>query len=367
MKGEIKTKYGTVIIKKASQIEPYKLYRKVFKNKAQKLIIEEFEKIVKKYYSNSSEKDIAKLYSILSKSGCTYATMANILMEQLGNDNEVFKEYFGYSLGNSDGTINYNKLMLDIYACISEMVEISIHVVEVRKFASVIEAANILTGREYNDSVSAINELNRAGWIADGIDKDGMLVFRHGTNHTKSLIGSYREIAKELFGCVDPNIGKKQLEELFKQNNLEYKFNYIPIHSKFSGLDNLRANNLGKWMNKYFEVHEANLSLSATIIETKNVDVVEFINSINLFINNGYSIEVSAHDKDVWMQNGKDFDKPAPNNNGHAMNFLGFDDNGNILVCSWGKTYSIALDFYQKLEFTAIKIESNNKGVKKGI
>ena len=37
------------------------------------------------------------------------------------------------------------------------------------------------------------------------------------------------------------------------------------------------------------------------------------------------------------------------------MNFQGFDQDSNILLCSWGKTYMIPKEFYINLEFTAIK------------
>lgn len=368
MSNKIETKYGSVTIEKADQTGPYRLYRKFFKSKAHRTMIEKFGKIVRKYYPNYSEKDVAELYGTLSEKGCSYATMANILMEQLGNDDRTFQEHFGYSLGNSDGSINYNMLMVDIYACIANMIELNVYKYDRRKFSDYIEAANVLLGGNYIDKRQAINDLNKVGWLGDGVDENGMLIFLNNKQFvSNTFIGNYRDIAKELFGIDNVNISKEQLEGLLKQNNFGYKFNFLQAPSKFSGLANGRISNLKKWMNKYFEVNNADLALEAEDIKSYNINCGSFIEIIKAKMAEGYSFDVSAHDEEVWMQNGKDYDKPASENSGHAMSFEGFDANEDFLVCSWGKNYTIAKEYYDKLEFTAIKIASSNKDRKRGM
>jgi len=110
-------------------------------------------------------------------------------------------------------------------------------------------------------------------------------------------------------------------------------------------------------MNKYFEVNNINLTLGITGINSKNTEYKEFIDDIYSKMNEGYSIGVSSVlNSEVWMTDGKEWIKPNEKTAGHQMNFEGFDENGNILVCSWGKTYMFPKEFYQRLEFMGVKI-----------
>lgn len=366
MAHKINTQYGEIVIHKASQLGPCQLYKKFFKSKNDKEMLEELKAIVKKYFPNYSDKDISNLYSILSKSGCTYATMANVIMEQLGNDDEIFQQYFGYSLCNRDGTINYDKLMLDIFACISQMVELEIHRYDVRKYSSIIEAAKILLNYDYVDTTKASLDLFNVGWIGDERDENGMFVFKNKSCTNESLIGSYSEIALKLFNINDKDMDREKLEQLLKVNNIGYRFNYTAVQSKFSGLPVIRINNLKRWMNKFFESNNINLELHATIIKSSSVDYEEFQRDIYDKLIEGYSIDVCSHlETDVWMTDGYAWEKPTEKTAGHLMNFQGFDKDGNILVCSWGKTYMFPKEFYRKLEFMAIRIGNGQLNSKK--
>lgn len=362
---KIENSLVTISIKKANQEAPYKLYRKIFKSKKHSNFINSLKDIVRKYYPDYSEDDISNLYSSLSKSGCTYATMANVIMDQLGNDDKTFEDYFGYSLSNSDGTINYDKLMVDIFACISQMVELRISKFERCKFGSVLEAAKAILNKDYTDDSKATLDLFTAGWSGAGVSEDGMLVFvsRQGTNET--LIGNYRELAKNMFNIDDLEMNKDKLESLLKANGIEYKFDYLKASSKFSGLPSVKSINLKKWLNKYFEVNGINLMVDTAIIESHDVDYKDFLDNIYSKIDQGYSIETGAPLKgEVWMTDGSEWIKPTEDTAGHQMNFEGFDNDGNILVCSWGKTYMFPKEFYQKLEFMAIKVLPNDKSIK---
>lgn len=364
----VATEYGNVDIKKASQENPYRLYKKVFKSKKHKDMIEELKDIVRKYYPNYGDKDISIMYDSLSKSGCTYATMANVIMEQLGNDNNTFYDYFGYSLSDKAGKVILDKLMVDIYACISRMVEVEVYKYDICKFRNVFEASRELLGKEYNNSSLASVDLFNAGWRSDGVDEKGMLIFKNRFCTKETLMGTYSDIAYSLFDVKDVNMNKENLEMLFKQNNMEYKFSFLDVYSKFSGLPVLRLNNLVKWMDKYFDKNNINLALEASIIDSSSVSYEEFLKNIHNKMDDGYSIDVSSPLKaDVWMSDGKEWVKPTEGNAGHQMNFLGFDKEGNILVCSWGKTYMFPKEFYKELEFMAIKVVGKDREVKKSM
>ena len=362
------TKYGTVTIKKAVQERPYHLCKKFFKSKEHRDLVIELGDVVKKYYPNYKHKDIINLYNNLSNSGCTYAAMANIIIEQLNNDDEAFKQYFGYSLKNKNGIINYDKLMLDIYACLSQMVELRVSRFERRKFGSLLEAAESILDKEYIDENEASLDLFNAGWIADGYDNEGMLVFKNRHGISETFTGNCREIAARLFDIDDIDMNKDKLEKILKDNEFEYRFDSLEIASKLSGLSTIRANNLKKWMNKYFAANMLDLKLDTEIIESSGVDYEEFLNNIYSKINDGYSIDVSASPLkgEVWMTDGKEWTKPN-DKAGHQMNFEGFDKDGNILVCSWGKNHMFPKEFYKQLEFMAVKLLTNNRSIKRSI
>ena len=101
-------KLGNINIVKANQQAPYKLYKKFFKLKNDKILLEELNDIIRKYYPDYSEKEILQLYNDLNKYGCTYASIANVIIEQIGHDDTIYKEFFGYSLYDKNGNINYN-------------------------------------------------------------------------------------------------------------------------------------------------------------------------------------------------------------------------------------------------------------------
>lgn len=359
---KIVSQYGIVDIKKADQHGPYKLYKKVFKSKNHKTKLNEFAEIVKKYYPHYSNKEIYDLYEELAKSGCTYATMANILIEQFGEDSKSFREYFGTHLCDSDGSINYDKLMIDIYACISKMVELKITKYERCKFSNVKEAAKVLLGTDYTDNSIATLDLFQAGWSGDGIDKDGMLLFKNRFGKTESHLGTYSDLAKELLGIDDVSMNKDKLEKLLTDRGIESKFDYLNAPSKLSGLSTIKTNSLRKWMNKYFETNGIDLTLEANLIQSNNLSFDDFVRNVYSNIEDGYSVGIgTALKTEVWMSNGKEWVKPTGERAGHQMNFQGFDNEGNIVVCSWGDTYVIPKEFYQSLEFTAIKVSDNKK------
>lgn len=353
---------SNINVERANQTGPYDLSKKIIKSQSDKILLSEFNEIVKKYYPNYSTSDINNLYSELSKNGCTYASMANVIVEQLGSD-PTFKEKFGYSL--SGNNIDANKIMLDIYCCFNSTIELNVHMYEHYEFDSNIEAAKKLLGKDFSDDSEAIREIiisKDSNYTAEGITANNKLLFKSKTCINKSIIGNYADIANQLFGIDNSQISKNELENLLKKNKYSYEIKYTDAPSKLSGLGQTKINNLEKWINKYFEMNNVNLKLEAGNINSATVEYEELQNTINSKINDGYTIEVSSSLKsEVWMTDGKSWEKPTSETAGHQMNFEGFDKDGNILVCSWGKIYMFPKEFYKKLEFMSLKLyEPNN-------
>ena len=93
-------------------------------------------------------------------------------------------------------------------------------------------------------------------------------------------------------------------------------------------------------------------------------DYADFIRDINDLIYNGYTINVSSNrTNEVWMQNvkGKTWTKPYSDNAGHSMTLIGFNENNDIIVSSWGDNYVIPKDFFNHLEYKSIKIYEKEK------
>lgn len=360
---KIKTKKGTIIIHKSSQESPYRLYKKKFKTPNNKNELAELKKIILKYNPNYNENDIKELYQNLANKGCTYTAITNAIVEQLNYDDKLFSSMFGYSMYKKDGTIDYNKIMVNIFACLNNIVKIKIHQYKTYKFTTIDEATSKLLNTSYKTELEARKALFYAGWQPDGIDKEGKLIYKsRNFIAKKTLFGTYSNIAKEIFGIDNPNLTKEQLIELLKNNNMNYDFEYEETSSKLSGL--LKCNNLNLWINKFFELNNISLKLEATTIKLDNRDYESFILELSNYIKNGYSIYVSTKiNSDVWMTNGKKFGytKPSTNKAGHQMTLAGFNQNKDILVNSWGEIQIINKRFYNQLEYEAIKILDTTK------
>lgn len=346
---------------KASQLLPFELCKKVLKSKSDKVLLDEFNTIVMKYYPNYSKDDIINLYQQLSKSGCTYATMANLIIDQFNGDFNSFRTYFGDDFLNSDGSVNYNKLMVDIFACISQMVELKVTNYKTIETDDPIEAATTLLGGTYKDANDAYKALFSNGWIADGFSSDGKLLFvNKRTVENYIYRGSYREIALNLFNIDDFSMTKEKLEELLKTQKCSFSFSDIKIQSKLSGLEKIGIENIKKWIDIYFEKSDIKLELDTFYFRARDISFDEFVVAILSIYDNGYYIDVSPKvSQDIWMTDGRNFGWESVHN--HAMNFLGFDSNGDILVCSWGKQYTIPKEYYNKLDYTPIKLVENNR------
>lgn len=370
LSNKIVSKYGTISIKKASQDLPYSLDKKFFKSKEDRGLLNDFKNIVKKYYPNCDDAFVSNLYTGLSELGCTYASIANVIIEQLGLDNDSFKKIFGYSIYRNDGSFDSNKLMIDIYSCIANMVELRINIYEKREFDNYLVAAKELLGHDYktdNEALMALVADSDSKWILNGISKDNKLILKSKKCVNKSFIGTYSNIAKQIFEIDNPDISRRELEVLLEKAGYGFKFYYDEVYSKLSGLGSVKVKNLQMWINKFFEVNNIDLNLEVENINNSNLNYNEFVEYIINKQNEGYSIEVSSTLKsETWMTDGKVWEKPTSDKAGHQMNFEGFDEKGNIVICSWGKTYMFPKEFYKNLEFMSLMVVPSKREIEKG-
>ena len=330
--------------------------KKTFKTKKDKEYIANIYTIIKNNNKEFSDKDIIKLCLEISKSGCTYASMANAIMDQMSNNIEYLEEKLGYSISNKDGVMEYDRLMIDIFSAISNMIELEYYKNNVYKFSTIKECYENIVNKPHENEITSINELNSMGIMMDGFSEDGLLMFKDVKNINKQvLIGTYKELANNLFG-INQNINKEQLETLLKDNGYNYKINNDIHYSKFSGLGRVKEININKWLNTFFRKKNIDIEIDVENINDYGKNYEEFITIMNDKIKNNYSVLVSSNkDSEVWMTDGKSWEKPSYEA-GHRMNFNGFDNEGNILLCSWGKNYIVPKEYFNRLEFTSVKL-----------
>ena len=204
-------------IKYASQSEPFKIMKKHFKTKKDKEYITSIYKIIKKSNPTITDKEIVSMCSKISKGGCTYASMANAIMEQVGDLNYL-EEKLGYSFTNSEGIIEYDKLMIDIYSSLVSMVEIEVFKYDIRYYFSIKEAYESIVNKPFDNTIDALNELHNIGFLMEGNNEEGKIIFKNFKNPKKQkILGTYQEIAYNLFNINNPNITKDELEKLLKE------------------------------------------------------------------------------------------------------------------------------------------------------
>ncbi len=357
---KVNSTHGMITMFKTYQGAPYRLFKKKFKSMPIKKELDELEEMVLKYNPTYTKKDIKRLYYELKEKGCTYASLANVIIEQSKYDDDTFRELFGYSMYKEDGSIQYNKIMIHLYACLADMVEANVHEYQVYHFDSVMEAAETLLHKRFEKDMEAHLALFDSGWIPNGVDESGKIIFKSRTCKNATYLGTYASIAKEIFGIEYLTLSKEDFCQLLKENNMECSISFENPESKLSGL--VSSSNINLWINKFFEVNQIDLSLKAENIDTRNVSYEDFMLDIYTRKQNGYSIGIGIPvDSNIFMTDGKSWENPSSKSAGHQMNFQNFDHLGNIVVSSWGKTYVIPKCFYKELEYDAIRIERKRK------
>lgn len=340
------------------------LYKKKFKSRADRRLLDEFNALVRSYYPNYSDKDVVKVYDDLCKNGCTYSSIANVIMVQLKNNIELF-ELYGNNMLDVNGSVNCNKLVLDIFLGISKAIELTVCVPERYIFDSRIEAARRLLDIELNNDTDATNALLNQGYRFEGLTEDRKLIIEK-MGEVQCFLDNCDVIAHKLFGIVEPGMDKDRLEEFLNLYGCSYKINYTEFFEKFSGFGALVVDNRNKWLNRYFEKKGINLSGEFGFFHYDYNSYEEFMNGVMDKVNNGYSIVVSSKKSKneiyrVWAKGmeKKDFGwaQISLEDFSHSMYFEDFDGNGDIIVNFWGISYLIPKDYYPDcLEFCYFKL-----------
>jgi len=343
----------------ADQGFPYKLMKNKFLHREQ---YKELIYIVNKNIPDLSPEEIIQIFKKLSDTGCSCAMLANSLVEQIYQDDESFRNIFGFSLLTKD-KIDCNKLMVDIFSKLYDVMKFRFIEYSRYSFGSVKEAALTLLGKVYNDENEAIMDLFDNGFDADGLDVDGKFLFKERKPKITSYIGTCKEIAKQKFG-ID---GIKDLEALKKiclDKNIQLEYKDVEIYQKLTGLG---TENFNFWSNYYLSQYNVDFEFEKEhiIVSDFNNDYNSFISYVNQLILDGYSVSVSSSpNSQAYMHTNKkmSWSKISSEESGHVMLFKGFNKDKDIVVSSYGENYIIPKEYFSMLEFKKIrKIEKSNE------
>ena len=335
-------------------------YKKKFKSSDEKLAIQEIVDVIMKDHPEFTAKDVEVLLTNLNQGGCTYVSTTNMIFEQFGYDNDAFRSYFGFDMYDSKGKLNHDRLVADIYSYLSDKVEFkSTGQYKTYDFSSATEAAQKLLGQKFSSEGEAIVALLDHGYNADGKTADGRLVYKKFEKSNQVVFGTPSEVAYQLTGEKVEISSAAELKRYLDSKGVGGNFSLNSDNSsKFFGWE---EDGFGKWMNRYFE--DRGINLTANGFEIKhNGSYDQLVSNVDLMTQNGYSVNVSTRATEkISMTNGTRLGWTTlggPGQTaGHAMTFRGFDTDGNIIVSSWGELYTIPKMYFDKLDFTAVKVE----------
>lgn len=324
----------------ADQGKPYDLikHRILNRNKYKELL-----EIVKKNQPNLSIEEIVVMFKELSETGCSVAMLANCIAYFFQNDDD-FKNKFSYLIDGD--VIDCNKIMVDIFSKFYNLAKVSIASYEQFKFENNEEAYKFFGG----DSL----EIFKKGYIFDGFDEKGNVIIKSRFPKVNKCVATPDQVAKKYFNLE----GITSFEQL-KQISKDVQITDLKIYQKLTGL---LTDSFNFWCNYYFKDFNKTIVSKEIGIEDFKNDYNSFVEYVELLINNGYLINVSSRLKtDVYMHTQKklSWTKISTDTVGHVMLFKGFDENGDIVVSSYGEDYIISKEFYSILEFEMM--EKQNK------
>ena len=313
--------------------------------------------IVKRNIPNIAGDQIVDMFRELSSSGCAAATFANVLAES----NDFNSSELGISL--DDGSVlDYNRVLVDVYSKFYGVAKIKFYEYERWYFDNLASAARDLLGE-----TSESNEENGRRLLAthkynlDGVTSDGKIIIKAAVPRISEWTGTISNIADKKFNM--PQIAtSEELQLECKKRQIEVEITDLSIRRKLSGIDGSKTS----WYNYYLNsFNGCNLEAVSEQIVAKDFDgdYDEFIRYINdLVEKKGYKICVSEGPNGIcWMKKSKEkifpWYKVSPRPDVcHSMFFKCFDENGDIVVISWGEEYVISKDFFNQLEFEGIRI-----------
>lgn len=345
----------------ADQGFPYKLMKnKLFHREQYKELLY----IVNKNIPGISASEMIEIFKKLSNTGCSSAMFANSLVEQIYENDEEFKNRFGFSL-LTKGKIDCNKLMIDIFSKLYGVMRVRFIEYERYSFSTVNEATLSLLVKTYNTDSEALLQLFNSGINADGKDLNGKLLFKNRVPKITDHIGTCEKVAKEKFGLENVKT-LEYLKNICKEKNIELEFKDIEIYEKLTGLG---TKNFNFWSNYYLNKYDLDFSFDneAIILGDFKDDYEAFMDHINNLVSDGYSISVaSTPNSIVYMHTDKkmSWSKISSKETGHVMLFKYFDNNNDIIVSSYGEDYIIPKEYFNLLEYNKLKkkeIEEQNK------
>lgn len=79
---------------------------------------EELYDAVRSYYpdENLTDEQISSFLKKLNSEGCGYVALVNTIFSYFAGNAEGFEEAFGFSMYEADGSLNYDRLLVDLYA-----------------------------------------------------------------------------------------------------------------------------------------------------------------------------------------------------------------------------------------------------------
>lgn len=355
----------------ASQSAPYELMNKKIKSTNDSIRLRNLVNIVLLTHQNYKENDIKDLFCSLKNSGCTYATFANVIIQQLQNNKDInifleeFQNLFGYSLYDAEkNIIDYNRLLVDLYSTLYKVGDLSVSYYNKYSYKSLMEAANNLIGEDEKYNVdNAATKLFDKGYYSDGFDENGNLVFKDIKNPViVRVIGTYQELAFKVFKRDFSNFSDEEIKKVFKKYNMQVCEKSYENSSKFSGLTTI---NINFWLNEFFRRKNINLEVNVQNIAWCIDSTEEFLQRINDALEKGASISVSSdHNCDVYMKNLKEkflnWDKLENGKVGHSMFLKNISDTGDLIVSSWGEDYLIPIEYCKALILKSIFIKPKN-------
>lgn len=353
------TLHADIIDYGAKQGEPYNVYKQgniISTVLGTKQLKNDYRNIVLKYYPHFSDTDILNFLNNVGEEGCTFAHMANIIINSFKNQEELFAKAFGYSIYNEDRTYTFDKVMVELYSFLSTYADITLVKQDSYKFSSIEEASQKLLGRLYDEEAY---DLICKNYIPDGLDEAGNLIFKNKNYEKINITDSYKNIAQKLFG-VDDITTKDQLEKLLKERGISFSINNSANPAKLSGL----VNQVDKWINIFFDQMGLDAEIRVSRMNTKDYNESEIHTMLMSGSLEGLFIGVSSSlNSEVYGTDGSigGWTELSTKQSGHAMTFYGFDKDDNFLVLSWGKIYMIPKGFYQQLDFSFAEIIPKEK------
>jgi len=348
----------------ADQTLPYK----IMKNRL--FYMEQYKEllyIVNKNIPGINPDEVIEVFKKLSETGCSSAMFANSLVEQIYQNDEDFKNKFGFSL-LTKGKIDCNKLMIDIFSKLYGVMKVKFIEYERYSFSSVKEAALSLLGKSFSNDSEALLELFNNGINADGKDLNGNLLFKNKVPKITNYIGTIEEIANKKFSLENIKT-LEEIKNICKDKNIEVEFKDVEIHEKLTGLG---TENFNFWSNYYLNKYNLDFSFNneTIIVSDFKEDYKSFVNYINNLVLEGYSVSVASTPNSIaYMHTNKkmSWSKISSKEAGHIMLFKNFDQNMDIVVSSYGQSYIIPKEYFNLLEYNKIIKKEKEDEIKKRV